>query len=576
MIKAETAVQRFGHNFLILIFVLTGCAKSIAPPGGPADRTPPQIINSNPPSGSIMVPLDSKFILEFSEAIDRTSAAKSVFITPRSEPEPKVNIKSRTIEISFPGGLDSNKTYVVTIGADLRDAHKVNMTHSTSIAFSTGNVIDSGSISGIIYKDDKEASGIGLALLEGNPDETGLPIDSLLADYFTQSGEGGIFQFPFLPDNHYYLIAFDDRNKNRLINPATELIGLPYRSTIIDSLHRQIENINISITRTDTGLIGIRSVSINPDLLIKVRFDREMERAEATELFKTISIFSVVDGATSLEYKEVAGYNNLNRYPCRDFLFKTGALGNAEKLGLSFDLSSIYPGIAESLQTVAYQFENIAIDDLNPPELLETVPANGDVNFHPDSLFRFRLSEVVDSARFAMMLLVADTIGETSFVHLSPISPFEFEGKPENRLDFGRKYRLLLHQSNIRDMAGNGMGDSLTTIDFDVIGRDTLGQISGEVNLTSQKDAEYPIVIVFHPAREGVEKEITLEAGQQRFYTDLLPGYYTISAYLDRNKNSRFDTGSIIPYRLAEPFVVNRDTFRVRTRFESSEVLLEL
>jgi uncharacterized protein (DUF2141 family) len=564
-------IKRFSLFFLFLLILILGCAKSLPPPGGPIDRTPPEMTSSEPPTGSVRVPFDSDVTIEFSELLERKTIEKAVFITPQPDPEAKVRAKGNSIVITFPGGLKKDRTYVITVGTDLKDAHNVNLAQSVSIAFSTGITIDSGSIAGTVYKDGKETAGISLALFETLPDKLNKPVDSLTPNYLTQSGENGHFRFSYLPESIYYLVAFNDQNKNRRINPAKEMIGLPFREMTTDE-QRHLTGIDIRLHKIDTGLIELRAVSINPDRLIKIRFSQRLGREEAENLLKSAIVRAEDDSASSSG--DIA-FTNLTAYPSSDFLLAAGPLQSGRSYRLMLDLGKLFPAVDDSLRVLSYGFNAVEITDSKGPELLDSDPTDGAENIAVDSTFRFLFSEPVDSSALQPAVRLTGCSGDTDIVAIKVLDKFVYQAIPPAELLHACDYQLLLDESYVRDLAGNVMGDSTTTISFTTIGRDTLGQLSGELRFSDNEDTVYPVVISLKPAIEGGPQKLELLPGQEHFISYLLPGYYTVSAFLDRNQNGRFDYGSIIPYQPAEPFAAPVDTFRVRTRFETTGVIIE-
>jgi uncharacterized protein (DUF2141 family) len=556
---------------LIIFIVVFGCAKSVRPPGGPEDRTPPGVFATDPPSGAVMVAPDSRIIIEFSEPIDRNTAEKALFISPLPDPEPKIKVKSDAIIIIPRQNLLADKTYVVTIGTDLKDKHKVNLDQSVSIAFSTGPVIDSGFISGTVYRDGKGIPGVSLALFENRPDEIGLPVDSLIPDYFTQSGEGGSFEFGYLPDGTFFLIAFEDKNKNRRINPAREMVGLPFMSTKITGDDPSLTDIDIQMHLSESTILELRSVSVIPDRLLKVKFTRPLNRENAEKLIPQATL-RTEDKTTTYEILE---HTNLSRYPATDFVVLTSPLKIGDSCNIAFDYGLLNPQIEDSMRILRYAFSVPESEDQLPPVLLETVPPDGGTNIHPDSALSLRFSEILDIPGLANVFRLIKAEEESASVTFTKRGSFTFETGTRPGLEYGHQYRLLIDAPRISDRAGNLLSDSLIEISFTTIGLDTLGQLSGEILFSISEDATYPVVISIDPQEEGVGKQITVPSGQTQFITDLLPGYYMVSAFLDRNRNGQFDYGSIIPYELAEPFVAPADTFRVRTRFESAGAIIE-
>ena len=64
--------------YLAAVILLLSCAAVMAPPGGPKDITPPELIETSPPDGSINY-AGNQIVLEFSEYI------KGIFSYPRGE-----------------------------------------------------------------------------------------------------------------------------------------------------------------------------------------------------------------------------------------------------------------------------------------------------------------------------------------------------------------------------------------------------------------------------------------------------------------------------------------------------------
>jgi len=553
------------------ILLLLGCAKSIAPPGGPIDRTPPKIVSSVPPSGTTNLPLDSRVVIQFSEAIEPRNPEQSVFISPQTDPAPKLSVKGDRLEIGFPGGLEPDKTYIVTVGADLKDAHAVGLAQSVSLAFATGAIIDSGSIAGTVYEQGKPKAGVSLALFEKAPDESA-PIDSLIPDYLTQSGTDGTFAFRYLPMRPYVLIAFDDQRKNRRINPARETIGIPFKNTVIDSGRSSLEGIDIQMVRQEAAEVGLKSVTVNPDHLIKARFNQKLTQRQAKALFNTADIRATAGDTLPVK---PAAFVPITPYPSSDFLLLTESLAPGSTYRIRFDQRVLAPSVADSLRYLLGDCTATAGADAAPPTILESSPADKATGVSIDSLFRFRFSEPLDTASLGTALRVVDSLGDTALVPLIAEDPFTWSGRPTAPLTGGRGYALRLDGPAIRDRSGNRLSDSAVTTTFVTLDPAVLGQISGDIRMTSIPDSSAPVVVTFVPAGQGTRREMALAAGVRQYLADLAPGYYTVNAFVDIDADGIYSAGSIVPFRPAEPFTTRADTIRVRSRFESAGILIE-
>jgi hypothetical protein len=166
----DTGASRKIRNSLLLFIglLLSNCANQLPPGGGEIDKTPPQIINIYPPSGTTNFS-DDYFELEFSEYVDRRSLQDAIFISPAIEGALDLDWSGKSVRISFPSKLKDNTTYVVTIGTDVVDYNNKNrMAVSFNFTFSTGNEIDRRIISGKVY--DEKPSGILIFAYKLNSD----------------------------------------------------------------------------------------------------------------------------------------------------------------------------------------------------------------------------------------------------------------------------------------------------------------------------------------------------------------------------------------------------------------------
>lgn len=568
MILAGKLLNRY-LSLCLPIVLLLGCAKSISPPGGPIDDIPPEIRTTIPPSGSVSFPIDSSVIIEFSENIDGKSVKNSVFITPTVNPEPKIMVSGNKLKISPRQPFKENRTYVITLGTDLKDAHGVRITRPLVLAFATGPTIDTGVISGAVYiEDNSPAANMSIALFEQLPQSDSTIVDSLIPDYITQSGSDGRFAFTYIPPQDYFLIAFEDANKNRRINPVREKVGLPTRAIAFDSSSSEISDIRIRLSKSDDAPFSFRSVSYNQNNLLKLRLTKPVDQSVAGELMNALSL--VTETGDTLGLSE---FVSVSAYPSGDFLIVTD-VPDSIAYTLSADLKPFYPQIDDSLRFISYTFTPAIGPDIAAPVISRMIPADSQRNVYPDSLMRVIFDEPAVTANDTDIFRIIDQ-EDTIDVAVDRPSLFEISLIPQQGLSYGHEYAVNIDGSKISDRSGNRLSDSITTT-FYTIGDDTLGSLSGGIQYTREQEVISPIVLSFNPAKgEGEAKSIILDRGQIEFLVDLLPGFYTISGYKDTNGNGSYDFGSIIPYRTAEPLAAPSDTLRVRSRFVTDGAIVE-
>ncbi|MEZ5359251.1 MAG: Ig-like domain-containing protein [Candidatus Zixiibacteriota bacterium] len=552
------------------LLLAIGCAKSVSPPGGLEDKTPPEISTTFPPSGSVSFPTDSTIIIEFSEIISSSGIEKAIYITPTVSPEPKIKVSGNKLKITPREPLKEDRTYVITLGTDLKDAHNVRLKRPLVLAFSTGPTIDTGVISGSVYKEDnKPASNISIALFESLPDADTATIDSLIPDYITQTGNDGRFEFTYIPPQPYYLVAFDDANKNRRINPGKELIGLPSQAIVLDSADADISDLSIRLSQVSTTPFAIRALTLNQNNLIKLKLTKPIDEQTAQEFCPGFTLVSAI-GDTLYN----SAYTTTSGYPTGDFLFIPEGKFDTLEYTFSANIKTLFPTASDSLCLISYSFTPKPKPDEAAPVLSYIMPADSAHNIYPDSLIRLRFDEPVVFANASEILKIVDN-DDTINVTTEQVSPFEFSGKSNTSLSYGHEYILSIDGTMISDRVGNRYTDSTIAITFFTIGADTLGTISGGIQYVTPQNVISPVHLTFNPTSGGEAKSIILDKGQIEFLIDLLPGYYTISGYKDNNTNGSYDYGSILPYQTAEPFAAPADTFRVRSRFVTEGAVVE-
>lgn len=567
-ISQDIYYHKLPHLLAVILFV-AGCAKPGFPPGGPVDKESPQILATFPASGKVNTPLDTEIEIIFNEAINPKTVVPSLYFSPRFDVEPKIKIKSDRIIIQPKGPLAPNRTYLFTLGTDLKDAHNVNLDQAFSLAFSTGSSIDSGRISGTVYKEGKATANVSMALFEVIPDSSASP-DSLKPDYVTQTGKNGEYAFEFIAPDDYYLVAFEDKNKNRKIDITHEAVGLPFLQTNLSMTFDKVENVNIRLHKIiDKTRLSLISSSVNPDRMLRIKFNRPLAEIEAVKLFESANIKS--DSAT--EQLMFSTYFPLIAYPASEFLILLDNRISETEYLIRFDQSAIISNIDDSLKIISSHFSYAKTKDNKPPRLLYQTPTlSKEAIFQPGEEWQFQFSEAINSELFQQGVRVIGAAGDTLPVEVSIVNPTVMSLKP-SQLQPGSIYDLIIDPVNLTDRSGNQSSDSSIIYRFATIGTDTLGSISGAVLVT---DSTYSAttIIEFKPVKkgEGRPASISLPPGQVIFLTSLFPGYYTISAWVDQNENQVYDYGTIIPYHRAEPFTMPVDTFRVRTRFESAGV----
>ncbi|MEL6918726.1 MAG: Ig-like domain-containing protein, partial [Bacteroidota bacterium] len=147
-------IQRFlGFLFLILIVLASlQCARRGNPTGGPKDVTPPQLVKADPVNKTIN--FSGKTIkLYFDEYVKLEDIQNQLIVSPPLKYLPQITPQgsaSKSIEITLKDTLMENTTYTLNFGQSIVDNNEGNPNSFLTYVFSTGDYIDSLSVSGVV------------------------------------------------------------------------------------------------------------------------------------------------------------------------------------------------------------------------------------------------------------------------------------------------------------------------------------------------------------------------------------------------------------------------------------------
>ncbi|MEJ2629149.1 MAG: Ig-like domain-containing protein, partial [bacterium] len=294
--------SHFIKQLLLLLLLFTACAKQGMPPGGSADKTPPQIIRTIPPANATFVDPNIKVEIRFNEWLNTRTVEEAVFISPYLGKEVKVKIGGKKVKIIFPGPLKKDRTYVITLGTGIKDMHNNAQEKSFTLAFSTGGVLDKGEMKGTVYEEG-DAKGIDVWAYILKDEEINPSL--VEPDYIVQCGEDGDFHFTHIATGRYRLFAVKDRIADRRYTKGEDRVGVTYTDVEIPSQEPQlVDSLFFRMFFQDTLAPSlIRAVSVNEHLL-RLLFDQPVFLD--TELPKDyVTVNPVVDSLAVLDIKEI-------------------------------------------------------------------------------------------------------------------------------------------------------------------------------------------------------------------------------------------------------------------------------
>lgn len=337
-------VTKFISVAIVLLFgaaLLTKCASTMAPTGGPKDTIPPVIVFMDPDNFSTNIDTlrHPKIYVEFNEYVQIKDLQKELYTSPAMKKKPTVVRRGRGIVVTMKDTLRPNTTYAINFGASIADNNEGNPLHAMRYVFSTGDTVDSMYMSGYTadsYKADSVSKSFIYFFIADSVEQP-KDWDSTMFKYKPQviarAEKNGIFIAQNLKPVNYRIYAFEDTNNNMEYEPSVDQIGF------LDSVYNPATMPGFTIWYDSLR----HYPSAEPQLYFRMFMDRRFARHTLT------------------------GHERLNRHKAMLYF---GA-PNPEVLSIKFDSipedKVIYDPQNTNRDTVALWF------DLAPEELPDTI-----------------------------------------------------------------------------------------------------------------------------------------------------------------------------------------------------------
>lgn len=542
----------------VVTFVgLAACAKQMAPPGGPADTTPPQIDSTQPASGSTGVAANAPLTITFSEPMQRDEVEGALSIFPAPSNPPELDWKGSRLVITPDTAWSPEQTYIVTLQTNARDRHGNILPQSLQFAFSTGAHIDSAAIVGTIGSGDRPRQG-AMALcyridsVPPNPE-----LDT--ADYVVQTDSAGHFRFGFLSPGTYRIYGLDDRDRDWLWYIGSEPIAVPSEDIELTSGVDTVSLPPIELTSFDTVIPGVSDCSALNPAWVRIDFNTTYDSTHIQNFYVQASDSAQTQTAVALYALE----------------------SSAAALFAHFD---------PPLQAPAYNLAVAVPRRGDLPQRIDSctlqIPDVWDTAFHPG---RFVLPDTslpliaaTDSVLILMRLpidhLTDDTLqwsGEED-LHAGALpqltNPFTISVPVPQSLQLRGPLELAIPGGFAQDAAGRSWPqDTLLTLRFRFPWRDSCGDYQLALVPPPANPAAYRLGL---RPQGSASQPYWLPLDSAAAATGFLaPGAYSIQLHHDRNGDRRWNPGWPYPIEFSEPIWNFSDSLAVRARFTTELTL---
>lgn len=510
-------MRRFLSNLSLLlgiVLVVLGCANRGTPSGGEKDVEPPIIVKTEPEN--LSTNFNAKEIrIYFDEYVKFKDLQKQLIISPPMDPEPEITplgLASKYISIKILDTLLANTTYAINFGTSVVDNNENNPYPYLRYVFSTGDYIDSLSVSGYIKNslEKKPDDFVSVMLYEVDSAFTDSILYKQKPRYITNTLDSTTnFTLENLKAGKYMMVALKEENANYTFEQKTDKIAfvndfitVPVDTTYVLNLFKEVPDFRatrpflVSGNRIGFGYEGDAD-DMQIDLLSSVSDDYESvltKDAERDTLYYWFKPDQEVDSllfkVTNKEYIDTLKVN---------------------LRALDKDSLTVLPSGPRTLR------------------LTEDYKLEGTVPF-----------AVIDQSKIS--ILDKDSINmpfSTSFDKSSNTYSFSF-GKTELN-----NYNIQALPEAFTDF----FGVQNDTLNFTTRTKEQSDYGNIRVNL---RNAVYPVIVqLIDQKGEVIMENYATDPGPIDFI-DVNPGKYDLRAIFDTNQNGKYDTGNYLLKRQPE------------------------
>jgi hypothetical protein len=555
-----------------------------SPNGGPYDESPPRVIGSTPRNGDTNVK-GRRIEIVFDELIQVEKPSENVIITPPQKNMPDIQAIGKKIRIELKDSLLPDITYTIDFTNSVADNNEKNVFENFSFAFSTGEVIDSLEVAGVL---------LDAANLEPMPNVlVGLHRD--LADsaftatpFFrtSKTNDRGRFTIRNIAAGSYRLFALNDANRDYLFDQPGE--DLAFHDSIIVpafELRTRPDTIRRDSLTIDT-ILTVEYTHFLPDdivlRLFKESFRRQyMLRPERIEkhLF-TLNFNAPADPPPALTL--------IDNPPSDDWFLLQKSEGSASCRywitdSLVYNRDTLHLQVSylktDSLNILRPQTDTVHLTMRRQPAVRSKRTARNEPEPLPFLTFLTNASgqiEIFDtlSVTFAEPVTALDSaffILEQKQDTLWHAAPFTLRPDSDNLLkyylirpfNYDEQYRFGIDSALIFSIYGKWNNALHST--FQVKPKDSYGDLYLNI-----EDLQSPAFVELLNARDEPVRKARVREGWAIF-TNLKPDKYYARLIEDTNENGRWDTGNYAEKRQPETVLYAPRLYEIPANFEVEE-----
>ncbi|HNS11029.1 MAG TPA: Ig-like domain-containing protein [Bacteroidia bacterium] len=519
--------------FFFLIVLLSSCAIQVPPGGGEQDVAGPKVIYSKPENFSKGFTGHSVEI-RFNEYIQLKDAQSQLVISPPLKNFPELKIRKKSLHIYFEDTLSEQTTYSFNFGNSIVDNNEGNSLTNYQFVFSTGDIIDSLEVSGIMKNAANEKTEKDLLVMLYKESDDSLPF-LMRPYYFAKTDDSGRFQIRYISSDSYKIIGLKDDNRDYLYNPVEESIAFSESPVI-------------------SGSSGIRLRTFKEEEKIKLL------KAYSDEPGKAVCVFNGV--ADTLAMHWISDTNKIDIYATifsskKDSLYIWYKNQDADTIQLSF------PTLNPDDTTTIRLLKKGSFNKGKFKQSLQVFPQVSGGNYQDlNHSFEITFNHPLEKANLALIEVLEDSVKVTD-------ASFYFTDSLRTCLRYsnvwkpGSQYIFLIPEAAFTDIFSLQNDTVIST--FRTRQETDYASLTG--NLKSA-EGNYPAIVQLVDENDRVYQEISIMNDTIVEFGFITAGKYRLKIIQDQNSNGRWDTGNYLKKIQPENVIYYPEIIQMRSNWD--------
>jgi len=531
----------FFVKFLLVltpIFAFLGCANQVRPQGGPKDVTPPVLLKATPPNNTRH--FNAKIIkLDFDEYFKLNNQFTEITMSPVQEKQPEFKTDGKSLIIKLKDTLEKNTTYVINFGKAIADVNEGNVLKNFTYVFSTGEHIDSLSVSGNVMNTltQQKEKDVTVMLFPLNKDS--VYFGKKKPSIYTSTDTAGNFSLNNLHDGDYTIYALKETAPNKIFDRDDELIAFLKQPI---HLYTDTSGIQLSLFKQDPVKYHISEHKFDVDGSMFFVFNKRFTNPSARIIYP-----AALDGSKVVEFTPT---KDTARIYMRNMNFDSLRIAFSDN-GKPTDSISVNKGRKEVFKAPLSFRVNIGLSNKLKPTSDLIITATSMIDTFDPSL----VTLYEDSVAVSNLNLVRDTASGKRFL-------IKYRWKPE------AKYILSMDDGAFTSINGDKNKKFYKPFLVDKIENYSTLTLKVTVPDTSK---QY-IVEIFQDPKTVIQSNV-ITKNTSLVYKNFVTGKYSFRVIYDENKNGRWDSGNVKLRKYPENIWISPTLITLRANWDAEEKL---